>query len=519
MKNYSKAKDIEQIQVDFLEQLVRSVVDTTISEVVLKPKTENVDNKWKEAIKLINDNNEITRLLKSDVRQKSKYGKSYVGFDMFEGKPILWVAPYSHRNTALRLNGMKQFAVRVIREYSAIKGNTPILRNEVTYTDKERFYLFLGGFGVGSTQGSINDNMLNKVQAKKDYIKAKEKQLTFPFDYVSLQTPKYVLEQNLSGKVKHNLGVLQAMEMLNKDVSDYEISDEYLSDWYPAQDYIPLIAEYIKYIAWEMNLDHTRVIGMFSQQDLNNIQNQSKQIANSNDPRIKLERALERIANSRLNQALYDEDLSGEEIAIKKKLIIKALGGENNSIDVMNSQFDGDKHFTGLQHLVSLIYKICGYSWSAEDNAGTYENVSQTQNTLRSVYETTREKNELFTRQWKQLLTKVFFVLFDKQIPLEEIERDFDKNVDFKIVSNIIMNQNNDWRRIMELKNNNLLSTERAIKLIYPEMTDKEVKEEMRKINKQEQKAKFDNFNAFDNQKPFGSKPFNKEDEGVKDNE
>ena len=66
--------------------------------------------------------------------------------------------------------------------------------------------------------------------------------------------------------------------MLNKDILDYG-NDNYLSDWYPAEDYIPLVAQYIKYIAWELNLDHTRVIGMFSQQDIQNIKNQASGVA------------------------------------------------------------------------------------------------------------------------------------------------------------------------------------------------------------------------------------------------
>jgi len=42
MKNFSSGKDIEQIQIDFKEQLVRSVIDTTISKVIFQPKKQEI---------------------------------------------------------------------------------------------------------------------------------------------------------------------------------------------------------------------------------------------------------------------------------------------------------------------------------------------------------------------------------------------------------------------------------------------------------------------------------------------
>lgn len=512
MKNYSKSADIDKIKIDFVEQFVRSVVDTTISNVVFKEKNENIDNKWKEAIKLIKENNDVVRLLKSDTRQKSKYGKSYVGFDIFENKPIIWVAPYSPRNIALRINGMEQYAVRVIREYSAIQGQTPILRNEVVYTDKTRNYLFLGGFGLNPENNTIKEEKA----ARELHKQSLKKQAHFPLDYAMIATPKYILDNNLFGLHEHNLGILQVMEMLNKDVADYGF-DEHLSDLYPANDYLPLIVEYVKFIALEMNLDHTRVIGMFSYQDLQGIQNDAKSLSLSKNFADRLQKQLQNYAERTLLEAA--EGQSGEDAAIKKRLIIRSIGGEGASIQVMNSKFEGEKHFEGLQSLISLIYKICGYSWSVDDTGGTYENVSQTQQTIRSVFETTKEKNELFTRQWKQFFLKVFYVLFDKKKSMEELEKEFDENVDFQIVSNILLSQQNDWRRTMELHNNNLISTERAIKLIWPELNDEEIQSEVNKMKEQfkEENSFNNNFDAFDNQKPFGSKEFNKEDKVGKD--
>lgn len=515
-KNYSSGKNIEEIQIDFLEQFVRTVVDTTISKVVLKPKTENIPNDWRDKIDLITLNNDIERLLKSEVRQKSKYGKSYVGFDMFNGVPILWVAPYSKRNQALRINGMEQYAVRVLREYSAIENSTPILRNEITYTSKDKTYLFLGGFGVNYSNNDVNAIPSKKVS--KELFQESTKKNTFPFDYVKLETPKYIVEQNKFGTVKHDLGVLPVMEMLNKDVNDYG-NDSFLSDWYPAQAYIPMICEYIKYIAWEMNLDHTRVIGMFSMADLQNIQSSASSIAKSKDPAKALQEALKNYANGRLLDTFNDNSMTGEDNAIKKKLLVRTVGGEGNNVNVMNSHFDGEKQVRGLQNLISLVYKICGYSWTVDESGASYQNVSQTQQTIRSVFETTKEKNELFTRQWKELLKKVFYVLFNKEKEWVELEKEFNEYVDFQIISNVLIQQNNDWRKTLELKNSGLISLNRAIKLLWPEMTDEEIEKEVERIKEDNKEAEFNfgedyinDFNAFDNEKPFGSDVGNDEE-------
>ena len=510
MKNFSSGKDIEQIQIDFKEQLVRSVIDTTISKVIFQPKKQEIPWEWKEAIELITKNNNLERLLKFDVRQKSLHGKSYVGFDVFDNEPIIWVCEYNARNQALRLNGQKQFAVRVVREYASIANATPILRNEVTYTINDKTYLFLGGFGINVS----NQANPSYKEAKQKYEKSLDKLSSshFPWDYVSISTPQYIIDQHKFGVYKHNLGIIPVEEMLNKDILDYG-NDNYLSDWYPAEDYIPLVAQYIKYIAWELNLDHTRVIGMFSQQDIQNIKNQASGVANSNNPLDKLKQMIENYSQQKLFNAF---DSVGEDNAIKKKLIIRSVGSEGAGIQVMNSHFDGEKHANGLQAVISLIYRICGYSWNVNEATGTYENVSQTQNTLRSVFETTKEKNELFTRQWKQFLTKIFYVIFKQKKTLQEIAKEFDDYVDFQIVSNLLMNEQNDWRKNMELQRAQLVSKERAINLIWPNLTDEEIQQEVELINQEKEEVlweennkEFDN-GAFNNQKPFGSKEYNK---------
>lgn len=503
-KNYSNAADIETISVDFKEQLTRSVVDTTVSSIVLKPKTEDVPLYWQEFLDDIFENNAMERLVKTDVRYKSLYGKSYVGFDMYVdeyGKswPILWIAPNDARNQALRLNGMKPFAVRVRREYAAVSGGQAILMNEVVYTKNDASYLFLGGFGSGPVQ---HINYASAQISDYKYLQV-HNNATFPFDWVSLQTPAYIVQQNKQGTHPHNYGVIPVQEFLNKDVADYT-TDNYLSDWYPAADYIPLVSKYLKYVAWEMNLDHTRIMGLFSVQDMQTMDANAHSIALAPNPNKKLEAVMK---NYVLKQMMQMGVATGEDAAINQKLIIKAPGGQGSVLEKMNSTFDGEKHVKGLQSLISLIYKVCGYSWAVEDATKTYENIQQTQQTIRSVYETTKEKVELFTRQWKTLLAECAYAYFRVNDiglkTLKEVREEFKKYIEFIIVSNIITNQNNDWRRTMELHNNNLISTQKALEAINPEYTKAEIEAEIELIKANSDLAKsFNDFNAFENSKP-----------------
>ena len=447
----------------------------------------------------------MERLVKTDVRYKSLYGKSYVGFDMYVdeyGKswPILWIAPNDARNQALRLNGMKPFAVRVRREYAAVSGGQAILMNEVVYTKNDASYLFLGGFGSGPVQ---HINYASAQISDYKYLQV-HNNATFPFDWVSLQTPTYIVQQNKQGTHPHNYGVIPVQEFLNKDVADY-IDDSYLSDWYPAEQYIPLVSHYLKYIAWEMNLDHTRVMGMFSNQDMRQMNADAFNFSKSLNPNKRLEEAKQRYFYTEMQQM---GAMTGEDEAVRKRLLIRAIGSEGSKLEKMNSTFDGEKHVKGLQSLISLIYKICGYSWAVEETSAVYENIQQTQRTLRSVYETTKEKVELFTRQWKGFLIDLAYAYFRINTNLyktmQEVKEEFKKYIDFVIISNIIINQNNDWRKNMELHNNKLISTRRALELIWPEMTKQEIDLELQQIKDSyfAEESILD-FNAFNNSKPI----------------
>ncbi|MGL4252187.1 MAG: hypothetical protein ACRCRQ_01360, partial [Metamycoplasmataceae bacterium] len=123
------------------------------------------------------------------------------------------------------------------------------------------------------------------------------------------------------------------------------------------------------------------------------------------------------------------------------------------------------------------------------------------------VYETTKEKIELFTRQWTELFCNIAFKIFkDMKIEttMSSIKKEFDKYVNFKIVSNVLQEQNNDWKKTMEVFKGGIISKETALKLIYPDMNTEEIDSEKEKIEESDEQKKQIN-EQFPNENPFGS--------------
>lgn len=471
----------KELSLKLQELLSRKVVDTTINKIIFRAK-EGCSEMWHFFIKNILDNNNLERLHKTDTKMKSMFGKTYIGFDIWNEEIHIWMGDNVQSNQAVRLNGLDQYAVVVTRTYSTINGGNPILKNQLTITEKNIAYLFLGGFGLDKQSSDLI------MGAKLD--KAKKKEIIrswIPLNWASIATPQYIVDNFKVGVHNHNYGVLPCIEMLNKDYIDNDSggvegnvnkqSDEFFSDWYVAKDLFDLYNSFLQFFNEELFLDHTRVIGTFSQQDMNALTQQSKQSKMT---------SIGQIYNG-------NKEDNGGAIRnwLKKRLILASRGGEGNQIDKMQTTLRGLEHVQTLDDLTSYAFKVCGYSWDDKSGA-VYENVSQTMNSSKGVYETTKEKITLFERQWVDFYSRCAFAFFkSKGFPkssLNSVKEEFIKNVDFQIVSNVLQQENNDWRKVIELKQNNLISTEKAIKDINPELTSQEIKDEVNLISEEETK-------------------------------
>lgn len=484
---------IPYLGVDLKELLSRKVVDTTINEVVFKLKNEN-STLWKQFIEELKEYNDLEKIHKTDTKYKSKYGKSIVGFDIWDKHPIIWFADNVAGNDAIRINGQKQWAIICTRTYASIRG-TPILKNKLVITSKNTNYLFLSGFGVGiknkDTVRKINNGELSTQTVKEGWI---------PIEWCALKIPNYIQEQFRVGAFDHNYGVLPAMEMLNKDFVDSDIGsflsldgspirDEYFSDWWVANDIYEYFNGFLQFIASEMVYDQTRIIGTFSQQDINNLMGIDKQ------KQVNIGEVISNL-QSRLQVENKETNL------VMKKLILKSLGGEGSQLEKMQTTYKALEFTETLDKIISLFFKMSGYSWDG-DSAKVYENVSQTLNASKGVYESTKEKIVLFERQWKEFYSKVAYAWFKQQgqpfNSVDEARQEFENNIDFQIVSNVLQQENNDYQKVVELKQNNLISTFKAIRDLNPEMTNQEIDEEISRLDEEKQKQDLDNnFNNMD---------------------
>lgn len=491
-------ESVQHLKVDIPELLSRRVVDTTINKIVFRIKEDFENDKenimWREFVSDLYEYNDLERIHKSDTKFKSKYGKSIVGFDIWKKKPIIWFGDANvGNNQAIRINGMKQYANITMRTYSTINGGTPILRNQIVATNKTISYLFQGGFGV-----EIKDaKQIEEINKDKNKLE-EQKKFWIPINWANLSVPQYIVDNFRVGTFRHNYGVLPVVEMLNKDFLDNDIyafeldgngsSDIMYSDWYPASDLIDLYNGFLQFFGGELVLDHTRIIGMFSQQDINNLTQKHNEKFSSRFKSL--------IGRLSFNQ---EEELSNESELVKKKLILRSLGGEGSSIEKMQTTLRGLEHVDTLDKLNAYIFKVSGYSWDSE-SIKTYENVSQTMNSTKGVYETTKEKISLFERQWTDFYSKIAFAWFKKNgkpfSSLEQCKKEFKEKVEFQIVSNVLQQENNDYQKVVELSSSGLISKEKAIKDLNPELSNFEVQEELSRIEEQDKKEnEFNNFN------------------------
>ncbi len=487
----------DYLEVDLPELLARKVVDTTINEVILRVNEDNSKDKnanvlWSQFVKELREYNDIEKIHKTDTKYKSQYGKSIVGFDMYQKHPIIWFAD-GGTGESLRINGQKQYMVNCTRTYSTLQNGIPILKNELVITDKNTAYLFKGGFGVSIK----NQNKINEINKNEELAKS-IKEGWVPFKWCNIRIPQYIQEQFRIGTFNHDYGVLPAMEMLNKDFVDSdsgvyiqkgEVVDIVFADWFPARDIIVLFNGFLQFFAGEMCLDHTRVIGMFSQQDINALTGNNKN--NKQTPEQILKQAISRI----------QPELSPEQELVMKKLILRSVGGEGTKVEKMQTTLRALEFTQTLDQLIVLFFKMSGYSWDT-DAGKVYENVSQTMNSSKGVYESTKEKIVLFERQWKEFYSKIAFVWFKQQgkpfTNLDEARQEFEKNIEFRIVSNVLQQENNDYQKVVELSQSNLISKYKAIKDLNPDMSNEEIQEEIDRIEEESEKDSWDNFDNRD---------------------
>lgn len=437
--NHWKEKNkLPQINVDIKEAIARTAQEATANDFYFELKQENKE--WEEFIDNIKQNNELLKLIKSDVRLKSLYGKNYLAFEFYDNKILIFNADIDNtRNKTIRINQQKEVVGSIYRKVAVLNDMEylSIIERHTEHTIKREYPT-----SVGVNQFLLDEYMLN--------------------------SPKYFKDLYTEKTKEHNYGVLCIKEMLNRSLIDFESqTNDKLTDWYSARDLIKEFNELMEFSRKERNLNHTRIVGSII--DTQRQQNNSKNIF------------------------AFNEDI------INSDLILSTLGAEKNSFEIMQSTYDMQQHIQAANELLDLIFKLSGYVWNQGDKTN-YQNTETSSNLNRATFETTKMKVELYTNDWIEFLKRIAIAYFkvrkygDRRLSsIEQAEHnkkisfEFDNLINFKIISNLIKDYNDNTQRVIELYGSDLMPLEVAINKLYTEYTAEEQTEIIAKLESQKQ--------------------------------
>ena len=422
-------------------------------------KLELIDEKtapqhWKDFVDAIHKGEPtLFRKLKSAEKIASMYGCYYAQFELWRDEiKINFAVPNSLRNNYLRLAQGEGFNAVVELLWYKAKGSKLVTIESYTDYDVNRVVMQTG------TTGLINN------------------------DIFCIKAPDYILAHNKTGLFTHDYGVLPVYQFLNKNDMDYGDNELALADWYPAESMLAQLNDFMfDYVADEMKLDTTRIIGAVSYQEMFGKSSEEEEL----EIYIKNK-------NAYLNSDYYKSKTGSytAEEKLMKKLILHSPG-DNNKIEKMQSTFNGDGHITTFQKWMSNAFEICGYSWKSGDEAGNYENQAAVLRTNKTEYDTTKTKKIDREEDWYKFLERMATAYFKKikGMSFESAAKEAKKIKEFvlfEIISGILCDYLNGDQRVIELYNAGLMSRDRAVKATSPDLPEEQLEDEISKLKEKE---------------------------------
>ena len=416
---------------------------------------KNAPQHWVDLIEAINKGEpDLFRKLKSAEKIASMYGCYYAQFELWRDEiKINFAVPSSLRNNYLRLAQGEAFNAVVEMLWYKAKGSKLVTIESYTDYDVNRVVMQTG------TTGLINN------------------------DIFVIKAPDYILAHNKTGLYTHDYGVLPVYQFLNKDDMDYVEGELSLADWYPARDMLLQLNDFwFNYVADEMSLDTTRIIGTVSYQELFGKSSEAEELE-----------LFIKNKNAYMDSDYY-KSKTGSYTAkekLMKKLIIHTPG-DVNKVEKMQSTFNGDGHITTFQKWLSNAFEICGYSWKSGDDIGGYENTAAVLRVNKTEYDTTKDKKILREKDWYIFLQRIATAYFKKTkgMSLEQAQKeakDIEKYILFEIISGMLSDYLNGDERVIDLYQAGLMSRDRAVQATNPDLTDDQLKEEISKLEEKEQ--------------------------------
>ncbi len=393
---------------------------------------------------VLQNHNDWLKILHTTEIQNSVYGKSYLFFDMLAGSiPKIGVYEYNSQNQCLKIDGENQVYIQGSRvlmsgangiktkiwEFRTPNSTKRIIQAGSTFTDTIPV-------GIGGT--------IKTPEIVKNYIKNNE-------------------------IVVNDFTAMTAMELLNKNYIDlgWNNEEQKLADDYSAQDLRDLINRKLNWIDSEMDLNHTRVIGMFDNQSINQMESAYN-------------------AKRKSNPWATEENF-GQSV-IRNKLILQSRGTDAD-VEVQETNLNVESYINGLNKLIELYFQASGLDYGLTLGSGQ-KTVAEVQTTYKRTYETIKATNQLRTKQLTKFIENIMIAC--KLNPTE-----YKGKWKVKIISEILNDNLQSPDTVLNLYNNRLMTEKHAIQTLNPNFNSYEVSAYIEELEQEKQKEQELNQNSY----------------------
>lgn len=437
------------------EYLARVATNSLVSKVIIetkKPEEKGLADDIDELfIKELNKNSELPKLIKGNENILSQNGVSYPFWDIIKENIFIGVGEPNVSNQVIRVNNQKIIAGIVNRTIASSHQMKYLITKELrtpNYTQKI----------IMKSQGYKYLNLDAFVLPATEYLKLEGlASTTHDLKEMSATTPGNDITHTYFPTHNTYYGRVPMTEMLNTDKIYMGQALETYADCYPALYIENLINDFLKFMRDEPNLNYTTRIGRFSFQDVMGSNNQEQFINGFTSLPDYFERR--KILNSPID---------------KKKFTITP--SSDSSVQIQQSTFNGKTYSDYLEHLITIYFKLSGYSYSGEDSAN-YKSKDEVQSISKNVYETTKMKKRLREESWGNLFKDIYFVwLKQVQFMSEEEatkrEEEFDKRIRFEIISNLLNDYLNGTERLKTMKEIGAIDQETLVRKANQDETE-----------------------------------------------
>lgn len=473
----------------------RIILSTSMTNILYSDYKINFDKSNKELLEFFNEleSNNLLQIFKGGEVNISLNGSGFFKWDVFKKSefPFLekdsimlrWVD--QNEGVGAWINSKEMFAGVAFSNLISSGTTLPFLVYEIVqkdYTD----YINIGSFQAGDK---------------------------IPFWFGTINTPN-ILKCFKQGRRKHNYNRMSLVEVFNKNfvlggdafqtqdlsnidfttintIDDFKSSTynfnnwkQRLSDNYPVRDLENEINNVLEYFLNEMSVNRTKILSNGFSSQIINQGLEIEQILSQQDPMrfvqlINLRQTNRDRYNTMKEQLTQEYGLSNQEYYLMNSFI-EISKGQDVVIDKMQSNFDGERILNTINKLFTMYFSGAGIDYElVSSQSGVYENSQASNLNYKKTIETIKMKKQLRERVINSMIRDIMYVWFNND---EDKVKSFDGQWKFEIISNLVNDEFTDINRVISLKQNELISKKRAISLVSPYLTDKELEQEIQEI-------------------------------------